>query len=260
MSQFWAEIADKNQTSNQIQFLKKQLIGVGVVLDVACGTGRHSIPLSEAGFEVVGIDVSRRLLKIAKQRNHGVAVVLGDMRFLPFKAEIFEKAISMDTSFGYLPTHDADQQSLVELRRVMHSGGRFFLDVFNLEHLTRRYLHRRFSKRLKLAGLPLLLKLHSIRLLFWAFKWRCYPSFLLLQKRSLHRDSSLLRDLWVVYTKEDGRILTFEHQVRLYDRIQLEKLLIKAEFVVESVFGGYAMQPYSADATRLLMISSACKF
>ena len=64
MGVYWAEIADKSQTERQIQFLKKHLKLDGYVLDVACGTGRHSIPLSQQGYGMVGLDVSANLLKM----------------------------------------------------------------------------------------------------------------------------------------------------------------------------------------------------
>jgi ubiquinone/menaquinone biosynthesis C-methylase UbiE len=35
-----------------------------LVLDLACGTGRHSIPLSNEGYNMVGLDVSLNLLKM----------------------------------------------------------------------------------------------------------------------------------------------------------------------------------------------------
>ena len=69
MGVYWAEIADKDQTQRQIQFLKSHLKPEGYVLDLACGTGRHAISLSRQGYDVVGLDVSAKLLKIAKQRN-----------------------------------------------------------------------------------------------------------------------------------------------------------------------------------------------
>ena len=49
MGVYWAEIAEKNQTQRQIDFLKRHL-KPGYVLDVACGTGRHMIALAEAGL------------------------------------------------------------------------------------------------------------------------------------------------------------------------------------------------------------------
>ncbi len=41
MGIYWAEIADQNQTERQMQFIKNTLKAEGLVLDLACGTGRH---------------------------------------------------------------------------------------------------------------------------------------------------------------------------------------------------------------------------
>ena len=73
MGVYWAEIADKNQTERQIQFLKSHLKPAGYVLDLACGSGRHSIASKPEGYMMVGLDVSRSLLKIAKQRSNDIA-------------------------------------------------------------------------------------------------------------------------------------------------------------------------------------------
>ena len=164
MGQYWVEIADKDQTQRQIEFLKSQLKPDGVVLDVACGSGRHLIALSEAGYSTVGLDISARLLKIAKQRG-ATQLVRGDMRFLPFKTESFAAAISMDTSFGYLPTEQEDAKCLTEVRRVLCLGGIFVLDVFNRENLVEKYAEK--------ASRP---KLYD------------YPSFTLQQQRAVSDD------------------------------------------------------------------------
>ncbi len=174
MDVYWAEIADKNQTERQINFLKGQLKPNGYVLDVACGTGRHLIALSEAGYYVIGLDVSARLLKIAKQRG-ATDLVRGDMRFLPFKKETFTAAISMDTSFGYLPTEQEDTKSLVEVRRALYVDGIFVLDVFNRENLHRKHTGK--------ASMP---KLYE------------YSTFTLQQQRTISDNGERLRDLWTI--------------------------------------------------------------
>ncbi|HLN88938.1 MAG TPA: class I SAM-dependent methyltransferase, partial [Candidatus Binatia bacterium] len=104
MGIYWAEMADKNQTEKQIQFLKTYLKLEGYVLDLACGSGRHSIALAADGFGMVGLDSSRRLLRIANERSRSLALVLGDMRHLPFRSGVFTAVLSVDTSFGYLPS------------------------------------------------------------------------------------------------------------------------------------------------------------
>ncbi len=135
MGVYWAEIADRNQTERQIQFLKSHLKPAGYILDLACGSGRHSIALRAEGYMMVGLDASRRLLEIAKQRSHDIAVVLGDIRFLPFKTGTFAAAVSVDTSFGYLPSEADDKVSLAEVRRTLSKEGLLVIDVFNREYL-----------------------------------------------------------------------------------------------------------------------------
>jgi ubiquinone/menaquinone biosynthesis C-methylase UbiE len=256
MGIFWAEIADKSQTERQIRFLKSQLKLGGCILDVACGTGRHLAPfLSAAGFDVVGLDVSAKLLRIAKQRQPSAQLVRGDMRFLPLKTAAAAAAISMDTSLGYLPSENDDQQSLADLHRVLWRSGVLVVDVFNPEHLQRKYRQRRFLKRLKWAGLPLLLKLHNRWLLFRAFKWREYPSFFLLQKRTVSLSGDLLCDLWVVWEKATGKLAVFEHRSRLYDKTKLQAMLGNAGFAVEAVYGDYEGQEFAADSPRLIIMS-----
>ncbi|MGA3290203.1 MAG: class I SAM-dependent methyltransferase [Candidatus Bathyarchaeia archaeon] len=73
-----------------------------MVLDLTCGTGRHLIPLSKDGYSIVGLEVSRNLLRIAKNRWSSIQLVRGDIRCLPFKPEAFSVVVSMDNSFGYL--------------------------------------------------------------------------------------------------------------------------------------------------------------
>jgi SAM-dependent methyltransferase len=253
MGKLWVEIAEKNQTELQITFLKSQLKSDGYILDLACGSGRHSIPIATAGYGIIGLDASLSLLRIAKQRSGKVELVRGDVRFLPFKEETFNATISMDTSFGYLPAEKDDLQSLQEVYRVIGKNSFFILDVFNCEQLTRKYGHRGFFKRLKWIGLPVLLRLRFKWLLFLFFKWSEYPSFFLLQKRSISRNSGRLYDLWVICAKSTGRLISFKHEVRLYERRQLVDMLAKAGFTVNHVYGGYDGQAFSNDASRLII-------
>lgn len=63
-------------TSEEIDFLIEEL-GLppqSKILDVGCGTGRHSIELAQRGYKITGIDISRGMLKEAQRRASDVAV------------------------------------------------------------------------------------------------------------------------------------------------------------------------------------------
>lgn len=232
MGSYWAEIADAHQTEQQIEFLRRHLEKGGYILDVACGTGRHTILLNEMGFDMVGFDASVKLLKIAKQRLRHIQLVRGDMRFLPFKPAAFSAAISMDTSLGYLPSEEEDVESLAEIKRVLKPKSKFIIDVFNRAHFIAKYRERRSSVTHKE-----------------------YPSFFLDQKQTLSESGDRRFDRWEVHDRQSGQVKVFEHSVRLYERGQLERLLINAGFSVKEAFGGYEDQDYSADAPQLIIVA-----
>jgi SAM-dependent methyltransferase len=233
MGKYWAEIADQNQTERQIEFLKKALKVDGLVLDLACGTGRHLIRLSKVDYDVIGLDVSVNLLKMAKSRWQGAQLVRGDMRFLPFKQQVFVAVISMDQSFGYLPSSKHDLQSLRELHAVLGRGGVLIVDLFNLEHLI---------KKNHANPLP---------------KGREYPSFFLVQTRSIDFLSRKLRDQWTVFDWMEGDVKVFEHITRLYRRGDMQVLLEKADFSLKAIYGDYEMQNWTEDSNRLIFLAAA---
>ncbi len=258
MGVYWAEIADQNLTRDQIQFLKDALKGNGLVLDVACGTGRHSISLSKVGYYVVGLDVSLNLLKIAKNRWRNVQLVRGDMRHLPFKAGAFRATVCMDTSFGYLPSEQDDMQSLRGFREALGQGGELILDIFNRELLMLKYKTKR-RREVKWVILPILLKFNNRlakRVLFRFFKWREYPSFFLLQKRTVTAGGDKLGDLWVVYDKAQEQIRVFRHIARLYELNRLQVLFGEAGFVINHVYGDYDGQSFNSNSNRLILVAN----
>ncbi len=228
MGVYWAEIADQNHTQIQTEFLKQQLNSSGWVLDLACGTARHTIALTKAGYCVVGVDVSFRLLEIAKQAGAAI-LVRCDLRFLPFKTGCFSAVFSMDTSIGYLPSEVDDSKVFSETKNVLSCGSLFIVDIFNQPHLASKYRNN---------APPLT---------------RDYPSFVLNQKRKVSPDGKRLTDNWIIKDKATGKTRVFRHTVHLYERNELETHLSAAKLRVESVWGSYEKEPYSSDSPRLIL-------
>lgn len=232
LGKYWAEIAEKNQTERQINFIKSHLKPKGLVLDLACGTGRHMIALSRIGFEMVGMDISINLLRLANKQNRLIHLVRGDIRFLPFKATAFSAVISMDTSLGYLPTEDDDKTALIELRKVIKDNSIVVLDLFNRNQIIRKY-ERENCKRFE------------------------YTNFFLDQKRAVDTNGEWLCDSWTIHDKTNGKTSLYSHTVRLYELRNLKKILEKANFEIKQVFGGYEEQIFDTKANRLIIIANA---
>lgn len=106
-----------------------------MVLDVGCGHGRHARPLALTGHRVVGFDVSRRLLEIARttsssSRQFGALAWLGaDTTALPFRDATFDAAICIAV-IHHLPTERDRRRAVSEIRRVLVPGGAAFVSVW----------------------------------------------------------------------------------------------------------------------------------
>jgi ubiquinone/menaquinone biosynthesis C-methylase UbiE len=111
------------------------------VLDVPCGFGRHSLPLSRAGYRVVGVDRAQSLLDEAQRRAGGERwpkFVRADYRELPFADESFDAAVNLFSSLGYLGDEE-DTRALAEIRRVLRSDARLVIEIMHRDRLVRGF-------------------------------------------------------------------------------------------------------------------------
>jgi SAM-dependent methyltransferase len=255
ISSYWEEIADANATEKQVNFVKKHVAAVGLVLDLGCGNGRHAVAMGKSGYDMVGLDVSLHLLETAKTKAAQAGVRLGlvraYMRFLPFQSCTFSAVVSLDSSFGYLPSEEEDLKSFGEVARTLAAGGFVLVDVFNRDRIVQRYGKKLvFGFWSRFFGL-----LPKLPWLAGLFRWREYPSFWLLQKRSANAESGLLRDLWVFRDKKTGKITVTEHIIRLYGFSQLKTLVERAGLRVLKTFGNYEREEYKLVSSRLILIA-----
>lgn len=72
--------------------LAKELTDCKTILDAGVGTGRFAKPLQDKGFNVVGIDISGKMLSVAKEKGTS-NLFRADICFLPFKDGSFDAAI-----------------------------------------------------------------------------------------------------------------------------------------------------------------------
>jgi ubiquinone/menaquinone biosynthesis C-methylase UbiE len=98
------------------------------VLDLGCGNGRNSIYLAKEGMKVIGIDFSRDLIKIAKNKMEWkevadlVDLMEGEIGSLSLKNESVDAVLYIAT-LHHLPSPQERLQSLMEVRRCLKPGG-----------------------------------------------------------------------------------------------------------------------------------------
>lgn len=139
----WDELIDwdaraKSEGDFFIQALKDR--GAKRILDVATGTGFHSVRLMEAGFEVISADGSAEMLckafDNAKGRGHILRAVLADWRWL--NRDVFGKfdaVVCLGNSFTHLFKERDRRKALAEFYAALHHDGCLIVDQRNYDSI-----------------------------------------------------------------------------------------------------------------------------
>src|SRR4030095_1678762 len=101
-------------------------------LDLATGTGDIAFACAERGARVVGLDITKRMIELARDKASARAMpamhlLVGDMLALPFPEASFDL---VTTGYG-LRTGPARAVAIAEIRRVLKPGGQMLSLDFN---------------------------------------------------------------------------------------------------------------------------------
>ena len=203
----------------------------GVVLDLACGTGRHAIELASRGYSMVGLDLSVAMLAQAadeaQSRGQRLNFLQGDMREMGFE-DMFDGVYCWSTSFGYFE----DDRNLAVAQRIHRSlrrGGMLLLDVVNRDFVAPRQ--------------PTLV-------------WFEGEGCVCIDDTVVDFFSSRLRVKRTVML-DDGRTREVDYSIRLYGLHELGQLLRDAGFKVIEVSGHPATPGvfFGAESPRLIVLA-----
>jgi 2-polyprenyl-3-methyl-5-hydroxy-6-metoxy-1,4-benzoquinol methylase len=115
-------------------FLQQAELSKGPVLEVACGTGRITLPIARAGIEITGLDVSRPMLDLARRKaeaeNLAVTWIEQDCRQINC-TQSFALIFSATNAMQHLCDLDSVNAFLTSARHALRSGGTLIIDVFN---------------------------------------------------------------------------------------------------------------------------------
>ena len=124
-------------TVGECDFIEKE-IGYNKstkILDIGCGTGRHSIELTRRGYNVVGIDLSESQLKRAREKAAEQKLKIDfqqhDARKLPFSHK-FDLAIMLcEGAFPLMETDEMNYQILQNTAKALKPGGKLIFTTLN---------------------------------------------------------------------------------------------------------------------------------
>lgn len=203
----------------------------GRILDLACGHGRHAIPLSKRGFEVTGYDLSEVFLERARHdamdQGTDVRWIRGDMRELAFDAE-FDAVVNMFTAFGYFADDKEDLDVLKRIRSALKPGGRFLLEILHRDALPARFRPSDVTRR--------------------------SDGTVLLHERTWHLDTDVLDDE-VTMIAPDGKRKVYRTSVRMRTLKGYIELLRDAGLEPEAWYGGMEGKPLTLESRRLVIVS-----
>jgi len=95
------------------------------ILDIPCGTGRHTRLLARKGAQVTGVDLNPKCLELAAQNCRGLKLHLGqsNMSDLGKYYDQFDIVLNLFTSFGYFSTELKNKKILLEFIKCLRPGG-----------------------------------------------------------------------------------------------------------------------------------------
>ena len=220
----------KNRDEQEAIFFLNKIINhiklkKGKVLDVACGKGRHAKYLNKIGFNVVGIDLSKNSIDLAKKNeNEKLKFYVHDMRNV-FKENEFNLATNLFTSFGYFEDHKDEQKAINSMAKNLKKEGMLLIDFMNV-------------KKVINSLIP------SEKKIIDDINFNIKRSF---------NENYITKDIEII-DKEIN--LKFQEKVRTLTLIDFNKMLEKANLKIIDLFGDYKLSDFNAlHSDRLIILA-----
>src|SRR5699024_12874750 len=111
---------DNGSRKDIIPFFNTYVEQATSVLDIGCGSGYGTYKLKELAYEVTGIDISEKMVQLAKNHlGNDVPLYVGSVEDLPFNDEAFDHALLINV-FEWTD-HPID--ALLEINRILKQSG-----------------------------------------------------------------------------------------------------------------------------------------
>jgi len=215
------------------------------ILELGCGTGRLALSLAKAGYCVTGIDISPCMLQRAMKKYRSSAgqihihFICMDITQMAFR-RCFDAILLPYNTLNMLINMSNLKQCLNLSRQYLRRDGRLLMDVFTPDRQ--------------------LINLHGKRLV--QFNSLPCPDGTTIRKevsRGYHDKTYLLNitEIYRVYkdpTKLPTETYHYNYQLIALSEEQWEKVLTDCGFMIDAMYGDYALNPYfPSESTKILL-------
>ncbi|MHA2394553.1 MAG: class I SAM-dependent methyltransferase [Promethearchaeota archaeon] len=231
-------VRSKEFSYKRILFYGKQSRKYGdPVLELACGTGEVSIPISKEGLSVWGLDFSEIMLRQAekksKELNLEIKWLKGDMTNFNLK-ERFSSIIMPGAAWNWILENNSMERCLSCVKKHLKQNGRFIFDAFNPDL---NILQRDPSKRYPLHEYP---------------NPHAEGNVIVIGTNRYEKSSQILYHK-AYYEIGDKEIIK-ELKLRMYFPQELDALLYYNGFIIDQKFGTYDEEPFNSDSNTQIVI------
>jgi len=221
----YARFDDHPDTPEEVAFLIDVLPDGGRILDLACGAGRHAAPLSESGYDVIGLDRSDVLLNRAKGLESSAQWVRSDVRTIPLADGSCDGVISMFSSLGYFDDEYENYHVLSEAARVLTPDGRLVIETVNVGFLIKHAPPQTWFRTGKLTVLE-----------------------------AREYDPVTCRSEVSVTVIDGAKRREYAHSIRLYSAAELAMLLASIGIETLDVYGDFDGSEMTVDSPHMILI------
>ena len=134
----------EKRLKNEAPFFKKlfEENRVKKVLDIACGTGHHSIFFAKSGYEVTGVDKSKEMIKLAKRNSKGVSGIKflqsSFLEIYPTVKNRFDAVICLGNSLPHLLSKKDLKKTLQNIYDLLNPEGILIIQNRNYDKILKR--------------------------------------------------------------------------------------------------------------------------
>lgn len=129
---------------NETPFFKKlfEENRVKKILDIACGTGHHSIFFAKSGYEVTGVDKSKEMIRLAKRNSKGVSGVKflqsSFLEIYPTVKNRFDAVVCLGNSLPHLLSKKDLRKTMQNIYNLLNPEGILIVQNRNYDKILKK--------------------------------------------------------------------------------------------------------------------------